>query len=799
MPPLVSMTPQTDSSTPISSQLARSFSLFDVTMIGVGAMVGAGIFVLTGIAAGIAGPALILVFALNGIVTLLTAMTYAELASAIPEAGGGYLWVKQGLPGANGFLAGWMSWFAHAVAGSLYALGFGAYFELMLGGFHISMLGLSGPLLHKLLGVLVALVFIYINYRGAAETGAVGNIVTLCKLGIILLFGASGLWAILCHPEYMTKFVPFAPNGFGGILAAMGLTYIAFEGYEIIAQAGEEVVNPRRNIPRAIFWALAIVIPVYLLVAFAAIGAVEPGAGVLSWQWLGTYAEIGLARAAGQFMPFGAFLLLLGGLLSTMSALNATTFSSTRVAFAMGRDRNLPDAFASVHPRRRTPHLALMFSGALIIGMAVLLPIKDVAAAAGIMFLLLFLQVNVAVITIRRKYGSKLGYGYLAPFFPLLPIVAIVSQICLAIYLFRVSPVAWYFTVGWLGSGWLLYHFYAKRRERAVELTPAVAVRVPVWAEKRPGVLVPVANPHTSANLLSFAARVARLEQTGLTLLHVVTVPEPTPLTVSDELLDSVEPTIKRFEEQARVAGVDFELLVRVSHRPVTAILQTIEERHCRFVVMGWRKRTRGPNAVIGKNVDLIIRGSNANVIVAQQHLAPDVRRVLVPVAYPKQARLSVAIAAALTGEHPDVRIDLVHLVPPGMPQEERQRELRAFHDRLLRVGGERPSNSPLERARDQLLIEGATCNLVQYEAESVVKKLALLSHNYDAMVIGGSRHGLLVPRAFGRIPRYVAEHAKCPVVLAKMREAPYRFGLRRLVYFFRQTEQEAMIEEGEV
>ena len=107
--------------------LSRDLGLFTITMIGVGGMIGAGIFVLTGIAAGVAGPALVLAFLLNGIVTTFTAMAYAELGSAFPEVGGGYLWVKEGLGGANGFLAGWMSWFAHAVAGSLYALAFGRF------------------------------------------------------------------------------------------------------------------------------------------------------------------------------------------------------------------------------------------------------------------------------------------------------------------------------------------------------------------------------------------------------------------------------------------------------------------------------------------------------------------------------------------------------------------------------------------------------------------------------------------------------------------------------------------------
>ena len=194
--------------------LVRNLGLFDITMIGVGAMIGAGIFVLTGIAAGTAGPALILAFALNGVITVLTAMVYAELGSAIPEAGGGYLWVKEGLPGPNGFLAGWMSWFAHAVAGSLYGVGFGGFiYELLRILFldpekaHAEGVGvfLSGPiplpfglelteaaLVQKVFAVLVILLFLYINYRGTSETGAVGNIVTVLKVIIILIFIVSG-------------------------------------------------------------------------------------------------------------------------------------------------------------------------------------------------------------------------------------------------------------------------------------------------------------------------------------------------------------------------------------------------------------------------------------------------------------------------------------------------------------------------------------------------------------------------------------------------------------------------------
>jgi amino acid transporter len=168
--------------------LSREMKLLDVTMIGVGAMIGAGIFVLTGIAAGVAGPALIITFLLNGVVALLTAMSYAELGSCYHDAGGGYLWVKEGLPKWNGFLSGWMSWFAHAVACSLYALGFGAYFELVLKEFGLLLpaWGFLSP--QKVLAIGIAIVFAYVNFRGASETGKIGNLVTMTKIAILGVF-----------------------------------------------------------------------------------------------------------------------------------------------------------------------------------------------------------------------------------------------------------------------------------------------------------------------------------------------------------------------------------------------------------------------------------------------------------------------------------------------------------------------------------------------------------------------------------------------------------------------------------
>ncbi|MBW6519327.1 MAG: amino acid permease, partial [ANME-2 cluster archaeon] len=547
-------------------ELSREMGVLSATMIGVGAMIGAGIFVLTGIAAGEAGPALILVFLLNGVVTTFTAMTYAELSSAIPEAGGGYLWVKHSLPGINGFLSGWMSWFAHAVAGSLYALGFGAYFGLLLDTYNITLFGLTGDHLVKFLAVAIALVFIYINYMGASETGAIANIIGFAKIAILGVFIVSGLYAMYNRPEFFSNFHPFLPNGFGGVFMAMGLTFIAFEGYEVIAQTAEEVREPKKNLPRAIFLSMLIVIPIYLLVAFVSIGAMQTD--IPTWQFLGQHQELGLVEAARQFMPFGTFLLLLGGLMSTMSALNATTFSSTRVSFAMGRDHNLPGIFKKVHPVRRTPHMALFITGALIIVMALGLPIEDVASASAIMFLLLFLQVNLAVIVIRKKFGSELEYGYKMPFFPIIPILGIITQLFLALYMFNYSPAGWYSIIIWTAIGFVVYFGYSVNKEKVEKGKIARQV-----APGNYRVVVALSNLKNVKPLITIGAALAKAQASEIVALYIIGVPQQTFLETGDQFIQNSEPIFKKAISTGAEFGVPVIKKTVVSHEISEAIL----------------------------------------------------------------------------------------------------------------------------------------------------------------------------------------------------------------------------------
>lgn len=728
-------------------RLSREMRLVDVTMIGVGAMIGAGIFVLTGIAAGVAGPALILAFLLNGVVTIFTAMVYAELGSCFHDAGGGYLWVKKSLPHPNGFLSGWMSWFAHAVACSLYALGFGAYF-----GHVLKMVGVDWghhvPLgLEKLLATLVVIVFCYINYRGASETGKAGNIVTTAKIVVLAIFIAFGLAVIARKPDWSVNFQDFMPNGAGGVFMAMGLAFIAFEGYEIIAQCSEEVENPRRNIPRAVFLSLAIVVPIYLLVALVAIGAID-GGGIPTWRYLAEKKETAMVEAARQFFSGGGLMILVGGLLSTMSALNATVYSSSRVSFAMARDHNLPGAFAKLSPRHKTPHVAIFFSMLIIIGMLLWLPIEDVASAADIMFLLLFLQVNVAIIVLRKKMPN-LDRGFTIPLFPLVPILGIAGNVFIAGWLFRFSPKAWLAAGAWIAGGFVLHRLYAGPKEEAALERISILDRI---ERKEYRVLVALSSPRTAPALVEVGIAIARAHGGEIVCLGVAEVPEDQRLIAGAEGAAALEPLIARCVRQAEEAGLAGRGLIQVAHRVSHGIVEAIREEECNFVVLGRGRPETILDWVFSATLDNVIREAPCDVAVVEgaAHRGA-VRRALLPVDEGRHARLAAELTPALADWF-GARIRPVTVIPSDASPDA-SRKLRAAASEVVRSA----------RIDEQVSV---------LRNDDVVEAIVGHAQSGDLIVVGGSTAGVLAQLLAPPIPLELMDRSAGPVVMVRKYEA---------------------------
>jgi amino acid transporter/nucleotide-binding universal stress UspA family protein len=682
-------------------RLSRELRLLDITMIGVGAMIGAGIFVLTGIAAGVAGPALLVVFLLNGLVALLTAMAYAELGSAFHDAGGGYLWVKTSLPDPNGFLSGWMSWFAHAVACSLYALGFGAYFRLVVTAAGIPEIHWGFLTFEKWLAVGAVALFSYINFRGASETGKAGNVVTISKVVVIGLFVGAGLVVMGMRADWPAAFTPFLSRGWGGVFAAMGLTFIAFEGYEIIAQTSEEVEDPKRSVPRAVFLSLLIVVPIYLLVAVVAIGAVRPPAGLAISEYLAREKELALVSAANQFVRGGGIAILVGGLLSTLSALNATIYSSSRVAFAMARDANLPQLLGRVHARRATPHLAILASAAIITSMAVLLPIEDVAAASDVMFLLLFVQVNLALVRLRRR-RPDLDRGFRVPLVPLVPGLAIVTMLFLAVFLFARYPLSGVATGGWIGVGILVYYGYSRKREAAFVEREAWMERI---ERQEYRVLVAVSSPRTMPSLMEAAIAIARKREGEIVAVTVAEVPEGQSLMSGRGLARSLEPVLERAVRYGEERGVRVRPVLQIARRVSHGILQAAREEECNFLVLGQPTWGSPLERILASIVERVLQNAPCHVGIVYGHLqAERVKGILVPVTGRANPRLAAELAPAFA-EHFTAPTRAVTVVEQGMSPEEAERHTAEATATLEAAG----LTAPLEVLRRRDVARGLT------------------------------------------------------------------------------------------
>jgi len=745
--------------------LSRELNLFTVTMIGVGGMIGAGIFVLTGIAAGEAGPAVILVFLLNGLITSLTAMSYAELGSVLPGAGGGFTYIKEALGGTPGFLAGWMSWFAQAVAGSLYGLAFGRFGAELIDLADLPTFGLSTDQLSMGLMTIIILAFIFINYRGASETAAAGNILTVTKIAILGALVVFGLLAIagkdLSQAEISTDF--FA-NGAIGVLSAMGLTFIAFEGYEIIAQAGEEVINPKRNIPIAIFASIGIAVLIYVLVAFVAVGATIAPAGMTVSAYLGEQGELAIIEVADQVFPWGigALVLLLSGLASTTSALNATTYAASRVSFAMGRANNLPSFFAKVHPQRHTPYWAVVFTGVLMIAMAWTLPIADIAAAASIMFLLLFLQVNLALLYLRRS-RPELDRGFKVPFVPFLPLLAIALSALLAISLFRFSAVAWYFVIGWTVIGALAYFSYFSRIEEMEK--PKEILHEEVLISHDYSVLVPIGKQSQAQILGKIGAIIASDRDGEVLALHVVQVPRQLSLGDGRLLLKESRPLLDEAIARAKERDVPVHTIIRLGRNVAEAVRLTAVENASDLLVLGWPGYTKSTGKLFGSVIDPIVDNPPTDVVVIRHRRWRPLKKILVPVTGGLNSRRAVKLAASMArAESPEqVTLTILHVMPLG-----------ANH--RARILGQRA----IDASQEGVEYDSIETKMVQSGDRAAA--ILAAAEGYDLIVMGASDEPLFRNFMVGTLAERVARDANVTVMMVKRRSSPLHSFVRHTI-----------------
>ena len=733
----------------VTEELSRELSLFHITMMGMGMMIGAGVFLGIGHSVREAGPGgVVLTFALNGVIAVFSAMSYAELSSAIPRAGGAYNFARIAFGRGTSFLAGWMEWFASSVAGAMYAVTFAIYTLHYLRGLGwLEWLPADSVVPEKLLALVIAGFFIYINYRGASETGKVGAFFTLGQTVFMVLIGVLGVIVTVRDPSRLANFKPFMPLGWWKLLVTMGFTYVAFEGFEVIAQAGDEAIEPRRNIPKAMLYSVFFTTLIYVVVAFTTVVAVKagsPGVDGEPWRWIGSFQEKGFAYAVGRLMPYSHLLLTLAVIFSSTSALNATIYSATRASYALGRDRMLPAFFATISKTRKTPWVALVFTAVIVIVVATMLPTVDVASSASIMFLFLFFLVNVCVIKIRLNMGDELDYGFVMPLFPLIPLLAIAAQVLLAVWLVHMSWVAWVVAPVWIFSGIVIYHAYSKSRAVATadEIQVLEEAQAPAGDEYR--VMVAVANPRNALELVLNTYKLCGAKEARVELLHMVPVPDQVPLTDAEKYMHEGKEGIV---EAMLYLAPQFPLssTIRYCRNVARGIVSAVREKKVDMLIMGWRGEASSYVFRLGSTIDPVMERTPCNVVVLKDCRDRDYARVLVPLAGGPNGAFALEVASILADKEAG---EVVAFTVAGHRKFDIGQFLADHVERL---------HLPPERVQAKVVT-----------APDVVEAILQESEGYDLVVLGSTAEPLLYQFARDPIPETVAKRCTKPVVMVK-------------------------------
>jgi APA family basic amino acid/polyamine antiporter len=406
-------------------ELKRSLGLFDAFAIGLGAVIGAGIFVVIGVAASLAGPAMLLSLLIAGVVSALTAISFVHLARFIPREGGGYEYAHELVSPFGGFISGWMWLLSNIVTGSAVALGFAGYLAIYI------------PLPVNLMAAVACLAITGINYMGSRESATANNILVVFKLVVLLLFVAFGL--SLINGAF---FSPFAASGAMGVMEGAAVIFFAFSGFGRVAMISEEVRDPTRTVPRAIILALAVSGVIYMLVAVVAIGMFGSAS-------LGA-SNSPLADAAALEGKVMANLVTIGALAATLSVLLTTLLGLSRITFAMSRNHDLPAVLSKLHPKRQTPYIAILVFGLLMTAFALTTDILKAVAISNFGSLVYYLIANLAAMRIAKPRRAKV-----------LPILGLVSCAGLLVFL---TTDAWLLGIGALVVGAGYYYLYPRRK-----------------------------------------------------------------------------------------------------------------------------------------------------------------------------------------------------------------------------------------------------------------------------------------------------------------------------------------------
>ncbi len=747
--------------------LRRELGFWDALTIGAGTMIGAGIFLLAGVALELTGPAAIFSYVAAGIVCMITAASAAELATGMPTSGGDYYFVSRSLGPALGAISGVGIWLSLTFAISFYLFGLGEYLSQFLP--ITPFWGAFGG------GILLTAINVY----GAKESGQMQVIVVLTLMGILGAFCGIGAFYI----EW-SNFTPFFPFGGAPVASTTALVFVSFLGFVKIAAVAEEIKDPAKNLPRTLIGSVALVTVLYVVILLV-IG------GIFEQETIGEVRDPLTQAARTLAGPVGAGAIIFAGLLATVSSANASIMASSRINLAMARDRMVPNWLSAIHETLLTPHRAILLTGVLALSFLMIESLEQLAKIASVLQLYSYAALNVGCVALRVAQPDWYEPSYRTPGFPFAQLFAALA--CLGIILYSgpfaqiaivvliVMSLAWYavwgrsrvdidhavpeFRAQWAEQGWGA--LTAPATEFAVELPEALSPgERAINADEPRRVAVALANPEHEHDLLQLGRYIATGRDEGgrVAGIHLVDVPLQTPLrsaraqfaerpslerAIADLAEEAEARTSENGEAAARPLGdTTIESVIDVAHDVFGGLVDETRTQEADLLLMGWQG---GFNVgrIYNSPIQRVMKNVTSDVAVLKDRGFDQMDEILLPWGGGLHAQLGLEIALRVARTR-GATVNLLRVVREDVDAEQ---EKTALADTVTDLVGS----------------DNNVRYLVQ-KADSVTEgvEAAMATTDYDFVIIGASREWSLRQVLFGSIPDVVADRAACSVLMVR-------------------------------
>ncbi len=735
-------------------ELAKDLGLVSAMTIGIGTMIGAGIFVLPGVAANAAGPIVVVSFVVGGVIAMVNALSVSELGTAMPKAGGGYYYINKALGPMFGSIAGMGDWMGLAFASAFYCIGFGQYLAVFVG---LPTVAILSPI--QVGALLAGVVFVGVNYVGAKETGGVQTVIVTILLAILTGFALAGFASF----DYATLADEggLAPFGTQAILPATALVFVSFLGYAKIATVAEELKNPGRNLPIAILGSVGLVTVLYAILVTTMLGVVpwpelSQDAPVAQAAELAFPASIG---PIGGVAAAAASIMTIGALLATASSANASILASARINFAMGRDKIVTNWLNEIHPNYATPYRSILVTGGMIVVFIAALgkEIAVLAKAASVLHLVVYALMNVALIVFREADVPEYDPDFEVPLYPVTPILGAVLSLGLVAFMdlveialsvgFVVAAVIWYFLYARTKTHkqGVLSNYVRNREEELPDQIVEAADTVAPTGNEGPTVMVALANPRTESALITLAGALAQHEDGRVLATHIITVPDQTALETAAENQAQIDASSDELLSAAKVDAEAFDVPIEtqtiLSHRGIEEVFDAARTHDADTVVMGYGGAQFAGGRAEGALDELTHDLPCDFLVLDGQELA--LSNVLVPTAGGPSSDLSAEVARALR-DTVGVDVTLLHVVEPG--KEDAGREFLV----------------------DWAEGHGLADAEVRIETGDVGATIGDVGADYSLVIVGATERGLLSRVVRGSLAFDAIEALDIPVLLTE-------------------------------